>query len=189
MMESEYAILEVIEPTKSKDKSEEQYIIENTSECKFRETKLVDENGVFHQKKTINEALFLAKRASLDLVCFNEPTSDSLALCKIINFGKWKYQLDKSKRKSEKIQRHETKEIRFSHVISPHDIEHKMRQVKTMLDRGDNVVLTIPIFGNPKQAELARLKINEILQSCSSFIQEVSRKTSYNQISVQISKV
>ena len=84
--------------------SKEPFVIDSTTSPEpFTFTKLVDEEGTFHQSINVSAALSRAKIAGLDLVCFNEPSGELTALCKIINYGKWKYQVEKAKKKGLKI--------------------------------------------------------------------------------------
>jgi len=100
----------------------------------FKEIRLVDNKGEYHQKVSMTEARNIASFSNLDLVCFNQPNAKSLALCKIIDFGKWKYSEEKKKKKLNKENKRETKEMRFSPAIGENDIRHKVRQVNGFLE-------------------------------------------------------
>lgn len=157
--------------------------------AQFSTTRLVDDIGKFYQSISINEALTKAKHSNLDLVCFNEPEDNKLALCKIIDFGKWKYNFDKSKKKVEKGQQHETKELWFSPSISSHDIEHKVRQIKKNIEEGHNVVINMQIKTSMnRHIAPVHEKINEILSICNEFSKEISRKQTDNRILITLSK-
>ena len=67
--------------------------------AKFRETRLVDQNDNYHPSISVSEAQKKAVEAHLDLVCFNRPGKSELAFCKIVDYGKWKYSNEKSKKK------------------------------------------------------------------------------------------
>lgn len=167
--------------------TKEPFVIESNPTFVF--TRLIDETGQFHQNINVTAALSRAKIAGLDLVCFNEPQDDLIALCKIINYGKWKYQTEKAKKKNEKKSNHCTKIIRFSPVISSHDIEHKLRQAKDILDEGDTVVIDMVVnTKNNRQMFNANEKIKEIMTHCEEFSREISRTSSDSQISIKIVK-
>ena len=154
---------------------------------KFDYTRLVDHKEKFHERIHIAGAKKLAQEANLDLVCFSEPDKDSLALCKIIDFGKWKYTNDKNKRKEEKQHKKVTKEIRFTPVISDHDIEHKIKQVNEFLSMGDDVILSMRLKGRQKQHfNEAEGRMNQIVEMCNEHGKEVSRKKSSGMIVVRI---
>lgn len=155
----------------------------------FKETRLINNDGNFYPKFNVLEAIKLAESTGLDLVCFNEPLEDSLALCKILDYGKWKYSQIKHKKEVEKKQKHKTKEICFSPTISIHDIQHKLSQVKSFLNDGDNVLLVMQVNTlNHRHMFNANQKIEEIMGICNEFSKEVSRKSSERQISINLIK-
>jgi translation initiation factor IF-3 len=156
----------------------------------FKATRLIDEDLNFHHNINIGEAKRLAQNAGLDLVCFNEPDAKNLAFCKILDFGKWRYQEEKRKKKQNKEHRRETKEIRFSPVISDHDVEHKVKQVREFLEQGDDVLFTMRLKGRQRaHFSEAEQRMNEILNACSDCGKEVSRRKSGSMINVRVSKL
>ena len=153
----------------------------------FNSIRLIDQNGQFHNDVKIGQAKNLAKQAGLDLVCLNYPDQKNLALCKIIDYGKWKYSNDK-KKKQNKVKKKETKEIRFSMSISDHDIEHKMRQVRTFLEEGNDVLFSMRLKGRERaHFKDAEEKMNNIVSICEEG-KEVSRKATRGNIMVRMSK-
>lgn len=159
------------------------------SSALFKHTRLIDTNGDYYESKSFTDASRIAFDSGLDLVCFNEPTENQLALCKIIDYGKWKYQREKELKKAEKKTKHETKEMRFSSVISENDVAHKLKHVKEFVERGDNVVISIQgLSYSEKQVNEARIKMEEILVKCSAFAKEVSRKQEGGRFYVTITK-
>lgn len=171
--------------------TKEPFVIEsNLDKVPFTFTKLVDESGAFHQSINVSAALSRAKQAELDLVCFNEPSGDLIALCKIINYGKWKYMNEKAKKKNEKKSVHCTKTIRFSPVISSHDINHKIKQIKDIIDDGDTVIVEmLANTKNRRQMYNADEKLKEIMCKCGEFSKEISRSSGDNQIAIKIVKL
>jgi len=154
----------------------------------FTITKLVDHNNEFHDQVRIGEAKNMAQEAGLDLVCFNKPDKNSSALCKIIDYGKWKYSEEKKKKKNKEGKK-STKEIRLSPVISDHDVEHKLKQAKEFLEDGDDVVLAMRIKGRQRaHLDVAELRMNEIIAKCSEYGTEVQRKKNSGLITVRIIK-
>ena len=164
-------------------------IIYNTNEVKFKETKLIDENGVFYGKFDLGMAIKRAYLNKMDLVCFNEPDATGLALCKIIDYNKWKYNSEKAKKKSENSQSHKTKEFQFSTCIGAHDIQHKCNQMKEALDRGHGVIMCIKVnMKNEKQKALAGHKTEEIISFIDPFAKVVTKKINENRIEIVIAK-
>ena len=95
---------------------------------------------------TTREALRLAEEAGLDLVEIS-PNADP-PVCKILDFGKWKYQEEKKKNAARKKQKViEVKEIKLRPGIDDHDFEIKMRSVVRFLEEGDKVKVTLRFRG------------------------------------------
>jgi len=156
--------------------------------AKFYETRLVDSTNVYHQSINIKKAKELARSANLDLVCFNNPTKDTLALCKIIDYGKFRYEQEKLKKK-EKHKKPESKEIRFTPVISEHDIEHKIKQILDFLEDGHEVIVTMRFKGihHRMYSEGERI-VNVIVDKCKEKGKEVNRKKTGDNIIVKLTK-
>ena len=92
------------------------------------------------------EALRMAEEAGLDLVEIS-PNADP-PVCKILDFGKWKYQEEKKRNAARKKQRViEVKEIKLRPGIDDHDFEIKMRSVTRFLEDGDKVKVTLRFRG------------------------------------------
>jgi len=94
----------------------------------------------------VKEALTLAHERGLDLVEIN-PTNRP-PICKIMDFGKYKYDLAK-KEKENKAKRKESelKEIRLTFKIGDHDIEYKAKQAKEFFDSGNKVKVSMRLRG------------------------------------------
>jgi translation initiation factor IF-3 len=88
----------------------------------------------------------MAEEVGLDLVEIS-PNADP-PVCKILDFGKWKYQEEKKKNAARKKQRViEVKEIKLRPGIDDHDFEIKMRSVVRFLEEGDKVKVTLRFRG------------------------------------------
>lgn len=93
-----------------------------------------------------SRALELAAEHNLDLVEI-VPTA-SPPVCRIMDFGKYKYQLAKKDKISKKKQHViHVKEIRMRPTIDSHDIETKMRQAHRFLEEGNHVRVRIMFRG------------------------------------------
>ena len=157
--------------------------------AKFMWTNLVDAEGNFHSSVHIKTAKDAARDAGLDLVCFSEPEKDKPAWCKIVDFGKWKYHQEKTKKKESSTHRVETKEIQFTPVIGDHDVEHKVRQIIKFLEEGDEVMVNMRFKGihHRLKAEGDRI-INLILTQVGTHGKEVSRKRSDDNIFLKLTR-
>ena len=92
------------------------------------------------------EALRMAEEVGLDLVEIS-PNADP-PVCKILDFGKYKYEIQKKKNEARKKQKViEVKEIKLRPGIDDHDYDVKMRSVLRFLEEGDKVKVTMRFRG------------------------------------------
>jgi translation initiation factor IF-3 len=93
-----------------------------------------------------NDALAQARQRGLDLV---EVAPNAVPpVCKIMDYGKFKYEQTKKERDSRKSQKSVTvKEVRFSPTTDEHDIDTKTRMAKRFLEEGNKVKLTVKFKG------------------------------------------
>lgn len=155
----------------------------------FPITKLVDEIGDFHKEANVKEALYHAKSQGLDLVCFDLPMDrNQMPLCKIIDYGRFKYNEEKKAKKIKNEQKCHSKEVRFSPVIDDHDIEYKVKHIKEFLEGGDEVTIVMKFKGRHKKLRnVGEEKLEQIVNNCEC--EEVSRKSSGNGINVRVKKL
>ena len=155
----------------------------------FRNVDLVDDKNNYHESIFVGKARDMAVESGLDLVCFKSPEKGKLALCKIVDYGKWLYRQKKIQKQESNVNKHIVKEIRFSPVISDHDIEHKVKQVGEFLSDGDEVLLTMRFKGiHNRHKEVGLEKMNQIVSMCLVHGEEVHRKSVDNQIVVRLKK-
>ncbi len=108
--------------------------------------RLVDERGEMVGIVGRNEALAMATDAGLDLVEV-APNADP-PVCKILDFGKYKYEEQKKKNEARKKQKIiEVKEIKLRPSIDDHDYEVKMRSMNKFIEEGDKVKVTMRFRG------------------------------------------
>ena len=94
----------------------------------------------------INEALKIAENLSLDLVEI-QPNVDP-PVCKILDYGKFKYEAQKRKNEARKKQKIiDVKEIKLRPNIDNNDFFVKMKQVKKFIENGDKVKITLRFRG------------------------------------------
>ena len=118
------------------------------------ELRLVDERGEMVGVVSRNEALDMAADAGLDLVEI-APNADP-PVCKILDFGKYKYEEQKKKNEAKKKQKViEVKEVKFRPSIDDHDYDVKMRSMQKFIGEGDKVKVTMRFRGR----ELAHQEI------------------------------
>jgi translation initiation factor IF-3 len=108
--------------------------------------RLVDERGNMVGVVGRNEALTMASDAGLDLVEI-APNADP-PVCKILDFGKYKYEEQKKKNEARKKQKIiEVKEIKLRPSIDDHDYDVKMRSMIKFIEEGDKVKVTMRFRG------------------------------------------
>lgn len=136
-------------------------------QIRFREVQVIDENGEKLGRMNINQALDLATEKNLDLVLVS-PNSDN-PVCKIMNYGKHKFEQAKREKESKKKQKTvELKEIRVTPNIEEHDFNFKAKNAKKFLSDGNKVKITVRFRGR----ELNYVKLGE--QTLNSFIEELA---------------
>ena len=100
----------------------------------------------------------MATDAGLDLVEISPNSSPPV--CKIMDFGKYKYEQQKKEAEARKKQKTiEVKEIKFRPNTDTHDYEIKMRSVKKFLENGDKVKVTLRFRGR----EMAHVELGQNL--------------------------
>jgi translation initiation factor IF-3 len=108
--------------------------------------RLVDERGGMVGVVGRNEALAMAADAGLDLVEI-APGADP-PVCKILDYGKFKYEEQKKKNEARKKQKIiEVKEIKLRPSIDIHDYAVKMRSMNKFIEEGDKVKVTMRFRG------------------------------------------
>jgi translation initiation factor IF-3 len=108
--------------------------------------RLVDENGEMIGVVPTSQAIERALAAGLDLIEVS-PNAEP-PVCKILDYGKFKYEEQKRKNEARKKQKViEVKEIKMRPTIDDHDYDVKMRAVHRFLDEGDKVKLTVRFRG------------------------------------------
>jgi len=108
--------------------------------------RLIDADGDNAGVVTTAEAIQRAYDAQLDLVEIS-PNADP-PVCKIMDFGKFKYIAQKKRNEDRKKQKTvEVKELKFRPNINDHDYEVKMRAMAKFLEEGDKVKITLRFRG------------------------------------------
>ncbi|MFY8095319.1 MAG: translation initiation factor IF-3 [Niveispirillum sp.] len=115
-------------------------------EINVRSVRLVDANGEMVGVVSLRDALYAAEEAGLDLVEVS-PNADP-PVCKILDYGKYKYEAQKKANEARKKQKIiEVKEIKLRPNIDEHDYEIKMKAMRRFLEEGDKVKVTMRFRG------------------------------------------
>ena len=124
------------------------------------QVRLIDDAGQMIGVVSRREALIRAQDAGLDLVEV-APTADP-PVCKILDYGKFKYESQKKKNEARKKQKIiEVKEIKMRPGIDDHDYDVKMRAMHRFLEEGDKVKVTMRFRGREMVHQELGLKVLE----------------------------
>ena len=111
-----------------------------------KEVRLIGEDGEQLGVMPARDALQMAKDAELDLVKI-APTAKP-PVCKIIDYGKYRYELARKEKEAKKKQKViEVKEVRLSPNIHTNDLSTKMGAARKFLEKGDKVKVTLRFRG------------------------------------------
>ncbi|MBE5979853.1 MULTISPECIES: translation initiation factor IF-3 [Lacrimispora] len=111
-----------------------------------KEILLIGENGEKLGVMLTKDAMQMAKEAELDLVKI-APTAKP-PVCKIIDYGKYRYELARKEKEAKKKQKViEIKEVRLSPNIDTNDLNTKMGAARKFLEKGDKVKVTLRFRG------------------------------------------
>lgn len=111
-----------------------------------KELRVIGDNGEQIGVKSLQDALTLAGSFDLDLVLVSPNANPPVA--RIMDYGKYRYELqkkEKEQRKNQKIVT--TKEVRLSPSIEDHDYNTKLKQAIKFLEKGDKVKASIRFRG------------------------------------------
>lgn len=121
---------------------------------------LIDESGRSCGSVHIDEALRKARDADLDLVQVS--TDSSKPTCKIMDFGKFKYELSKQKHSSS----HKTKELFITAHIGKHDLETKVNKLKEFVSKKYSVLFGVKFKTKKERSNIEPLK--QMIVQCLS---------------------
>jgi translation initiation factor IF-3 len=136
---------------------------------------LIDAEGEKRGVIPTAEAMRLAEEAGLDLVEVS-PNSKP-AVCKLLDYGKFKYQAQKKANEARKKQKTvEVKEIKMRPNIDDHDYDVKMRSMLRFFEEGDKVKVTLRFRGR----EMAHQDLGvALLNRVKDQVEEVAKVESY----------
>ncbi|MBN1780756.1 translation initiation factor IF-3 [bacterium] len=148
-------------------------------EIRAKEVRLIDPEGNQLGIKKLDEAISIAESFELDLV--EIAANASPPVCRIMDYGKFRYQQSKKEKISKKKQHViHVKEIRLRPTIDEHDIEFKMKHARKFIEQGNHLKIRILFRGrqiiHPElgQAVLSRVEneLNDIAKKESDPIYE-----------------
>ena len=123
-----------------------------------REVRVISSNGEQLGIMSSKEAMKLAREAELDLVKIAPNAKPPV--CKIIDYGKYRYELARKEKEAKKKQKTiDVKEVRLSPNIDKNDLNTKINQARKFLSKGDKVKVTLRFRGR----ELAHVNPSKVI--------------------------
>ena len=135
------------------------------------EIRLIDQDGENAGVVSPAVAIQMAEEVGLDLVEISPGANPPV--CKIMDFGKFKYEQQKKAAEAKKKQKIiEIKEVKFRPNIDTHDYEVKMRSVNKFLGEGDKVKVTLRFRGR----EMAHVELGrELLERIAKDVENIGK--------------
>ena len=133
-----------------------------------KEVRLIDEEGNNHGVVPTSKALTMADDVGLDLVLISPNQNPPVA--KILDYGKYKYELAKKAKEAKKKQKIvEVKEVKMRYKIDVHDYEVRLKSAKKFIAQGNKVKVVVMLRGREIQhANLAFDLANRFLKDLES---------------------
>lgn len=126
--------------------------------------RVVNHNGEMLGIMSTDEALEIAAQAGMDLV--EVAPDERPPVCRIMDYGKFKYEQKKKQAKNTKTHQVQVKEIRLRPKTGDHDIEFKVKQARQFLADRDKVKVNVMFRGREMaHVDRGREMINEIIAS------------------------
>ncbi len=133
-------------------------------EIRVPQVRLIDQDGEMVGVMTAREAVQRAFAVGLDLLEIS-PNAEP-PVCKILDFGKFKYEQQKKKNEAKKKQKVvEIKEIKVRPNIDENDYQVKMRAMKSFIDEGDKVKVTLRFRGREMAHQDIGVKVLERIRT------------------------
>ena len=128
------------------------------------EVRLISADGRQAGVVSTDQAMELARENGLDLVEVSPMARPPV--CKILDYGKYKFEQEKRIRESKKRQRlTKLKEIRMQPKIDSHDLDFKSRHIKSFLDQGNKVKVTVRFRGRElAHTEIGRAVLDRVVE-------------------------
>lgn len=142
---------------------------------KGREFRVIGEDGEQLGVISLAEALEIASSQDLDLV--EIAATAKPPVCKIMNYGKFRYEQERKAKEAKKNQKQTIiKEVKVTARIDAHDLETKRNQIEKFLEKDNKVKVTLVLFGRERMN--AHLKIGTLDEIAEKFaeIADVDKK-------------
>ena len=149
---------------------------------RFPQIRVIDTDGAQLGVLSPDEALAIAEEKGFDLVLISE-TADP-PVCKIMDYGKYKYEQDKKLKEAKKKQHNaDVKEVKMRYKIEEHDYNVRVKNAERFLKSGDKVKATISFRGREIQhADLAEELLKRMATDLEQFaeVQQAPKREGRN---------
>ena len=134
-----------------------------------KQVRLIDANNENRGIVSIREALALAEEEDLDLIEISPQANPPV--CKILDFGKFRYEQQKRKSEAKKNQKVvEIKELKLRPMIDTHDYEVKVKQAKKFLEQGNKVKFTMRFKGRELSAnDMGKQVLSKLIEDLEDY--------------------
>ena len=147
-------------------------------EIRDKELRVIDETGTMIGVMSREEALALAEEKKLDLV--NVSPNAKPPVCKILDYGKYRYETQKREKEAKKKQKTiQVKEIRLSTFIEDHDIQVKAKTACKFLKDGDKVKVSLRFRGRERDHTAKGREVMEKFAECCSEVGVMDKKPTF----------
>ena len=147
-------------------------------EIRDKELRVIDSDGTQMGIMSRSEAMDLAAERKLDLV--NIAPKAKPPVCKILDYGKYRYELQKKEKEAKKKQKTtQVKEVRLSTFIEEHDIEVKAKNASTFLKSGDKVKVSLRFRGRERDYTSKGMDVMKRFAQVVEEVGDVEKKPSF----------
>lgn len=147
-------------------------------EIRDKELRVIDDEGNMLGVMSRDEALGLAEQKKLDLVIISPNANPPV--CKILDYGKYRYELQKREKEAKKKQKTvQIKEIRLSTFIEDHDIQVKAKTACKFLEEGDKVKVSLRFRGREKDYTARGREVMQKFAECCTEVSVVDKRPTF----------
>lgn len=140
-----------------------------------KEFRIISETGEQLGIMSSTQALELAAGQELDLVEISPAANPPV--CKIMNYGKFKYEQTRKQKEAKKNQKQVVlKEVKVSARIDTHDLETKIGHVEKFLEKDNKVKVTLTLFGRERMHADLGVDTLEMIADKFAEVAEVEKK-------------
>ncbi len=141
-----------------------------------KEVRLIDAQGTNHGVVPTSKAMEMADEAGLDLVLISPNQAPPVA--KILDYGKYKYELAKKAKEAKKKQHVvEIKEVKVRYKIDVHDYEVRIKSVRKFISQGNKVKIVVMLRGREMQhSNLAFELANRFIEDLANDPIQIEKK-------------